>query len=396
MANWDQPQTVTVTGVNDPIDNAFDRTATISHGISGGGYDNVSAANVTVIATDDDTPGLELTRGSLLVQPEGGGNRFYRIRLTSRPTHDVTVTAMSSDPTVATPFGGPWVFNSTNWDREQFVGVSVVNDDIRNDPSRRATMTHTLTSTDGNYNMQGVTPVTVIAADDDAAGVTLSRSTLTFSEAEIGAADEDDEVSGTYTIRLNSQPTADVTVTPTIAPAGLATVPGPLTFTPTGTTDPATGITTGRWDQPQTVKVTATAMDDTIDNEPDRAATISHAIAGGGYDRITVPTVAVTIQDNDGRTPGVTVSETDLSMTEGETASYTVVLTSPPTGNVRVTPVSSDPTVADRPDQPAQRRGGDRDHERRHGCGYGVADDAELHRCQLEHRPDRDRDRRER
>ena len=38
-ANWDAPQTVTVTGVDDAVDNAGDRRSTsITHTLSGEGY----------------------------------------------------------------------------------------------------------------------------------------------------------------------------------------------------------------------------------------------------------------------------------------------------------------------------------------------------------------------
>ena len=52
-ADWSEVQTVTVTGVDDDIDNATDRTATITNAASGGGYNNISAT-VVVTATDDD------------------------------------------------------------------------------------------------------------------------------------------------------------------------------------------------------------------------------------------------------------------------------------------------------------------------------------------------------
>ena len=54
-SNWATPQRVTVTGVNDNIDNAPDRRATITHTISGGGYNSVAVADVVVTLTDDDT-----------------------------------------------------------------------------------------------------------------------------------------------------------------------------------------------------------------------------------------------------------------------------------------------------------------------------------------------------
>ncbi|MXZ80912.1 MAG: hypothetical protein F4Z15_06000, partial [Gammaproteobacteria bacterium] len=57
-ANWSMAQTVTVTGVNDDVDNARDsRNATVIHVVSGtgSGYEGVTAAAVNVTVTDDDT-----------------------------------------------------------------------------------------------------------------------------------------------------------------------------------------------------------------------------------------------------------------------------------------------------------------------------------------------------
>ena len=50
--------------------------------------------------------------------------------------------------------------------------------------------------------------------------------------------------------------------------------------------------------------------------------------------------VTVTVSDDD--TAGVSISPTSLSMTEGETGTYTVVLESEPTGTVTITPSSGD------------------------------------------------------
>ena len=54
--NWYQPQSVTVTGVDDTVVEPAGRMTEITHTISGGGYDNVAVASVTVTVTDDDDP----------------------------------------------------------------------------------------------------------------------------------------------------------------------------------------------------------------------------------------------------------------------------------------------------------------------------------------------------
>ncbi len=54
-SEWNKRQTVTVTAVNDDVDNPNDaRAATISHAVSGGDYATVKAASVSVTITDDD------------------------------------------------------------------------------------------------------------------------------------------------------------------------------------------------------------------------------------------------------------------------------------------------------------------------------------------------------
>ena len=83
---------------------------------------------------------------------------------------------------------------------------------------------------------------------------------------------------------------------------------------------------------------TFTVLDDDIDEE-DEILMIDIA----GDDLIADQIIEVTILDNDTR--GVEISATSLNLTEGESGSYTVVLTSQPnTGSVTVIAASSDPT----------------------------------------------------
>ena len=65
-------QTVTVTGVDDEVDNTGDqRTVSITHTPSGGGYDDVEALVVEVFVTDDDTAGVKITPLSVTVAEDG-------------------------------------------------------------------------------------------------------------------------------------------------------------------------------------------------------------------------------------------------------------------------------------------------------------------------------------
>ena len=126
-----------------------------------------------------------------------------------------------------------------------------------------------------------------------------------------------------YTLVLGSRPTGDVTVGVTL-PAGTD-----LTLDKTSLT-----FTMDNWDVAQTVVVTAAEDDDAV---TDAGVTLTHTVSGGGYGSTTVPDVEVSITEND--SAGIVLSETGLTVTEGDAAgsSYTVKLATEPTGEVTVT-----------------------------------------------------------
>ena len=159
----------------------------------------------------------------------------------------------------------------------------------------------------------------MIITDDDTRGVTLSKTALTVKEGE----------SGTYTVVLDSEPTGDVTVT-----VGGAT--GDVSVdTSTDTGDQSTlTFTSTTWNTARTVTVKAADDDDAV---ADTVVTLTHAVSGADYgsSSVSAGSVAVTITESDTR--GVTLSRTALTVKEGESGTYTVVLDSEPTGDVTVT-----------------------------------------------------------
>ena len=168
-------------------------------------------------------------------------------------------------------------------------------------------------SVSGTATGLDVSTATITIEDDDTRGVTVSRQGLTVDENE----------SRSYTVVLDSQPSADVTVTPSVAgDSDVMVSPTVLTFTTTN------------WSQARTVTVSAADDVDPVDD----SATVSHAVAGADYgaNNVTASSVAITVDDDDGR--GVRVSARELSIDEDDSATYTVVLNTAPTGNVRVTP----------------------------------------------------------
>ena len=140
-------------------------------------------------------------------------------------------------------------------------------------------------------------------------GVTISQPALTVEEGS----------SSTYTVVLDAEPSADVTVTVGGAAAGVSVNPPSLVFSLLN------------WNQPQTVTVSA-AEDDNAVSEP---VTLTHRASGGGLDSVPIRAVVVTVTENE--TAGFALSESDLELEEGESGSWTVALTSEPTADVTVT-----------------------------------------------------------
>ena len=336
--DWSIPQTVTVTGVNDAIDNPQNRRGTtIRHRAAGGGYGSVRVAPVSVTVTDDDAttpnqpPGVTVSQSQLLVA-EDGGVATYTVSLNRQPSEDVVVTASvapaSPNPGAATlhrsgaaPGNSATLrFTAANWASPQTVTVTGQDDD-RDNPNDQRTLRITHTARGGGYSGGAVgnpVPVTVVDDDSDdggtavAFGVTRSKTALAMME---GARDS-------YSVTLNAEPLGPVRIELSSNATDVATVaPTELVFT------------TGDWNMPQTV--TVTGVDDQ-QSTGERTAAITHTISGGGYRGVVIPDLPVTVGDDDVKQ--VVVSAADLELAEaGGKAAYTLALTSPPDGSDPVT-----------------------------------------------------------
>ena len=100
-----------------------------------------------------------------------GDDATYDVVLTRQPKADATVTVNSpTDNTEVTVAPATLTFTASNWNKEQTVTVAAAQDvDAVHD---RATVTHTVSSTDAHYNGLVVEGLTVTVLDDEAAGLT--------------------------------------------------------------------------------------------------------------------------------------------------------------------------------------------------------------------------------
>ena len=167
-----------------------------------------------------------------------------------------------------------------------------------------------------------VTGTTVGITDDDASPTV----TLSLSDTSIA---EDGGVT-TVTASLSHASSVATTVTVSVSPDSPA-VTGDYAIS----ANQALTIAAGQTASTGVVTVTG------VDNDVDAAdKTVRVRGTAGNTVGITGPSdVALTLEDDDTR--GVTVSKSDLDIDEGDDGTYTVVLTSEPTGQVTVTPSRS-------------------------------------------------------
>src|SRR5262249_55797251 len=98
-ANWNMPQTVTVTGVDDLVDDG-DIAYTIVTAPAASAdpvYNGLNAIDLAVTNTDDDTAGITVTPVAGLTTTEAGGTATFPVPLESQPTPDGNIALNRSD-----------------------------------------------------------------------------------------------------------------------------------------------------------------------------------------------------------------------------------------------------------------------------------------------------------
>ncbi|MBI3464734.1 MAG: hypothetical protein HY000_17010, partial [Planctomycetes bacterium] len=213
-SNWNTARTVTVTAVDDGVDEASPHTGTISHSASSSdaNYNGIGIPSVTANVTDNDTAGVTITQsGGVTNVTEGGATDTYTVVLATQPTADVTITLM---PDSQVPVSPPTLtFTSANWNTARTVTVTAVDASVDEASPHAGTISHSASSSDANYNGIAVASVAANVTDNDTVGVVITQSGGSTNVVEGGVTD-------TYTVVLTTQPTADVTIT--LMPDGLA------------------------------------------------------------------------------------------------------------------------------------------------------------------------------
>ena len=335
-ANWDVPQTVNVTGLNDDIDDGDEETTitvAVNDTASDDTFDSLADQTVTVTTTDDETAGFTLSKTIATVSEDGTTTTdSFTVVLDAQPLTDVVLDlSLSTDPDVAIDMA-MLTFTNADWNVPQTVNVSGLNDDIVDgDEQTTVTVAVNDTASDDTFDSLADQTVTVTTTDDETAGFTLSKTIATVSEDGTTTTDS-------FTVVLDAQPLTDV-----VLDLSLSTDPdvaidmAMLTFT------------NANWDVPQTVNVSG-LNDDIVDGDEQTAITVAvnDTASDDAFDSLADQTVTVTTTDDE--TAGFTLSKTIATVSEDGTTttdSFTVVLDAQPLTDVVLDlSLSTDPDVA--------------------------------------------------
>ena len=329
---WSTARSFTVRAASDG--DAVDDLAVISHTASGGGYDGTLIESVTVTVEDDEDVGLVVTGttetdGSHALTVAEGSTNTYDVALGSEPGSSVTVTPVLAPVTDVTVTPGSLEFDSTNWETAKSFTVTAGEDDDATDDT--VTIRHSMSGDDSDYDGKSGPVVTVTVDDNDDFGVTLGITPATDGTYGISV---NEDSTASYTIKLDAEPTGDVTIRPTAGESASISVETKFL-----------SFTVNDWSVAQSV--TVKASDDA--NASDESVEITHSISGGGYGSVTVPAVTVTAVDDDRSSDNdlkaLAISSVTLSPAFGRTVTTYTANVANSVSRVTVVAVANDGTA---------------------------------------------------
>ncbi len=326
LLDWNVPQTVTVTGVDDAVADG-DRAYTILLGPATGldlTYAGLKPPDVSVTNLDDDVAGIQVAPVGSPTTTEFGGTASFAVVLTSRPTADVTITLASDNPAEGVPSVTSLTFTRTSWNVAQTVTVTGVDDAVADGAVAYSIVLDPAASADPGYDGLSGPAVALTNLDNEAVGVRITPLTPLVTTEAGGTA--------SFAVVLLSQPTDDVTFAVDSSDPGEGGVSvSSLTFTATN------------WNVAQTV--TVTGVDDFV-ADGDRPYTIRlgpAVSADSAYQGLDPADVALTNRNDDVAGIRVTPLTPPNTNENGLTATFAVVLTSQPTADVTVSITSTNP-----------------------------------------------------
>ena len=318
-SNWDDRQTVTVTAAQDDDDH-LDESATVTHAATStdSDYNGISVSSVDVDVTDDEDVPVTVTFEQATYLVDEGDQVTVEVTLSEDPERRVVIpiNRVEQDGATSSDYSGVprnVIFASGQTERSFTFTArqDTVDDDGESVKLGFGTLPNAVTEGTNNE-------ATIDINDDDNPFVKVNFGKAAYSVAEGSTV--------TVTVTLSADPERQVEI--------------PITATDRGgvsSTDDYSGVpedvTFVSGDTEETF--TFTAAQDMLNDDGESVrlsfgSDMPSRISGGTISRTTI-----SINDDDD--DGVTITPNALTIDEGFTDTYTVVLTSEPTHDVTIT-----------------------------------------------------------
>ena len=301
----DTEKTFTFTAVGDTLDDDGESLKLKFQNLPDAVTKGTTSETVVTIQ-DDDHPSLTVTYEDDAYAVTEGDDVSIKVKLSAAPERAVSIQiSKANDGALDADYSGvlaTLTFGAA--ETEKTITLTAIDDNLDEDSEKvklgfGSTLPDRITK-----GTNGETDVTI--RDNDTVGVTVSPTDLTVTEGS----------TSTYTVKLNTKPSANVTITlSNPSNTDITALPATLTFTPT------------IWGTTQTVTVSAAQDDDALDD----TGTVTHAATSTdtAYDGIDIDDVDVTVTDDE---PAVTVTfeSAAYAVAEGANGSIKVKLSEDP------------------------------------------------------------------
>jgi len=175
-ADWDTPQTVTATGVDDAVDDGNQSLSVLIGSATSDDplYNGLDPTDVRLQNQDDDTAGLTVAPSGELTVSEDGGTDTLSVMLDSQPVADVTVEVAADTQLLVSTDGGAsfnetasLTFTPADAFTAQDVLVQAVDDELFEE-AHQGTIAFSASGSDANYDRLAPMNASAVITDNDA------------------------------------------------------------------------------------------------------------------------------------------------------------------------------------------------------------------------------------
>ncbi|MGA1869955.1 MAG: DUF1566 domain-containing protein [bacterium] len=345
--NWNVFQKLTVTGVNDELDDGdqnyiIQLTVDTSNTTDTTGYTAIDPDDVSVKNIDNETAGYTISRisGDTYEDAEEESATFT-IKLNTQPDGNLVINVVSSDTTEGNVSPQILTFTGLNWDTEQIVTVTGVDDDLADgNINYSIILTVDPNSSTDTTSYTEVDPETgsALLDPDDIAVRNIDNDAISYIISEISGNTSEEGAEASFSMKLGSQPNGNVVIN--VVSSNQAE----------GSVSESTLIFASlEWNVEQIVTVTG-VDDDVSDGNQNYVIELTidpnNTTDTTGYNSLNPHDISVTNIDNEiPNSPGFIIGAITQNTTEDEgVASFTVRLNTSPNGAVMINVDSSDTT----------------------------------------------------